>query len=47
LTWSTYLVPAILWLWFGIRKRDKNIYLPCVGWIILDAAVIAGVVIYA
>jgi uncharacterized protein with PQ loop repeat len=47
LTWSTYLVSAILWLWFGIRKRDKNIYLPCIGWIILDAAVIAGVVIYA
>ena len=23
---------AILWLWFGIQKSDKNIYLPCIGW---------------
>jgi uncharacterized protein with PQ loop repeat len=46
LTWSTYLVSAFLWLWFGIRKRDRNIYLPCIGWILLDAAVIVGVVMY-
>ena len=45
-TWSAYLVSAILWLWFGIQKSDKNIYLPCIGWILLDTAVIAGVVIY-
>jgi uncharacterized protein with PQ loop repeat len=46
LTWSTYFVSAILWFWFGIRKHDRNIYLPCIGWILLDAAVIVGVVIY-
>jgi uncharacterized protein with PQ loop repeat len=46
LSWSAYLVSALLWLWFGIRKRDRNIYLPCLGWIALDAAVIAGVVVY-
>jgi uncharacterized protein with PQ loop repeat len=46
LSWSTYLASAILWLWFGIQKKDKNIYLPCIGWIALDVAVIVGVVIY-
>jgi uncharacterized protein with PQ loop repeat len=46
LTWSAYLVSAVLWLWFGIQKRDKNIYLPCVGWIILDIGVIVGGFIY-
>ena len=46
LSWSAYLVSAVLWLWFGIRRRDRNIYLPCLGWIALDAAVIAGAVIY-
>lgn len=46
LSWSAYLLSAVLWFWFGIQKRDKNIYLPCVGWIALDSAVIAGVVIY-
>jgi uncharacterized protein with PQ loop repeat len=45
-SWSAYLVSAVLWLWFGIRKRDKNIYLPCLGWIALDGAVIAGAVVY-
>lgn len=45
-SWSAYLASAILWLWFGIQKRDKNIYLPCVGWIVLDIGVIAGVIVY-
>ena len=46
LTWSTYLLSAMLWVWFGIRRRDLNLYLPCVGWMILDGAVIAGAVVY-
>jgi uncharacterized protein with PQ loop repeat len=46
LSWSAYLASAILWHWFGIQKQDKNIYLPCVGWIALDIAVIAGVIVY-
>jgi uncharacterized protein with PQ loop repeat len=46
-SWSAYLLSAILWFWYGLRKRDRNIYLPCVGWVGLDAAVIAGAVIYA
>ena len=44
--WSAYLLSAILWLWFGLPKQDKNIYLPCIGWIALDIAVIVGAVIY-
>jgi uncharacterized protein with PQ loop repeat len=46
LSWSAYLISAVLWLWFGLQKGDKNIYLPCVGWILLDCAVIAGTVLY-
>ena len=45
-TWSAYLLSAVLWLWFGVQKQDKNIYLPCIGWIVLDVAVIVGAVIY-
>ena len=45
-SWSAYLVSAVIWLWFGIQKHDKNIYLPCVGWIVLDSAVIMGSIIY-
>jgi uncharacterized protein with PQ loop repeat len=46
LSWSAYLLSAILWFWLGIQKRDKNIYLACVGWIVLDGAVIVGAVAY-
>jgi uncharacterized protein with PQ loop repeat len=46
LSWSAYLLSAVLWFWFGIQKRDKNIYLACVGWIVLDGAVIAGAIAY-
>jgi uncharacterized protein with PQ loop repeat len=46
LSWSAYLVSAVVWLWYGLRKHDKNIYLPCIGWILLDSAVIVGVFFY-
>jgi uncharacterized protein with PQ loop repeat len=46
-SWSAYLVSALLWLRHGIMERDKNIYLPCIGWIVLDSAVIIGAVLYA
>ena len=46
LSWGAYLVSALLWCGFGIRKGDKNIYLACVGWIVLDVAVILGVILY-
>jgi uncharacterized protein with PQ loop repeat len=46
LSWSAYLASAVLWFWFGVQQGDRNIYLPCVGWIALDAAVIAGAVVY-
>jgi hypothetical protein len=43
-TWS-YLVAACLWLIHGVRKHDKSIYLACIGWIILDAAIVIGVIV--
>ena len=45
ISWTAYLVSAVLWLIYGIRKRDKTIYLACIGWILLDAAIVAGVII--
>jgi uncharacterized protein with PQ loop repeat len=45
-SWSAYWVSAAVWLVYGLRKRDPNIYLPCIGWLLLDGAVIAGVVMY-
>lgn len=45
-SWGAYLFSALLWFWFGLQQRDKNIYLPCVGWVVLDGAVIAGALTY-
>jgi uncharacterized protein with PQ loop repeat len=46
LSWSAYLLGALLWFLHGVRSGDKNIYLACVGWIVLDAAVVIGIVVY-
>jgi uncharacterized protein with PQ loop repeat len=46
LSWGAYLVSAVLWFWYGLSQRDRNIYLPCIGWILLDAAVIGGALVY-
>jgi uncharacterized protein with PQ loop repeat len=43
-SWVTYLISACLWFVYGVRKHDKTIYLACVGWIILDAAIVIGVI---
>jgi len=45
LSWGAYLLSACLWLAYGLRKRDKMIYLACIGWIALDVAIIAGVLL--
>jgi hypothetical protein len=46
LSWGAYLASALLWLWHGVEKRDPNIYLPCLGWIALDGAVVIGALVY-
>jgi uncharacterized protein with PQ loop repeat len=46
LSWTAYLVSAVLWFWHGLLRHDKNIYLACIGWIALDVGVILGVLLY-
>jgi len=45
-SWSAYLVSACLWLVYGLKKHDKTIYIACIGWIVLDAAIVAGVMVH-
>jgi uncharacterized protein with PQ loop repeat len=45
-SWVSYLVAACLWFVYGLQKRDKTIYLACVGWVLLDAAIVIGVLIH-
>jgi uncharacterized protein with PQ loop repeat len=45
-SWLAYLFAAFLWFVYGLQKHDKTIYLACVGWVILDAAVVIGVIVH-
>ena len=45
--WASYLFAACLWFVYGLRKKDKTIYVACMGWILLDAAVVIGVIVYS
>ena len=45
-SWLSYLLAACLWFVYGVQKRDKTIYLACVGWVVLDAAIVVGVLIH-
>ena len=45
-SWLAYLASACLWFVYGFQKRDKTIYLACIGWIALDAAIVAGVIVH-
>jgi len=38
LSWSAYLLSAVLRFWYGFRKGDLNIYPPCVVRVILNPA---------
>ena len=46
LSWGAYLGSALVWFWYGLEKRDKNIYFACIGWILLDCAVLVGALMY-
>ena len=46
LSWGAYLFSACLWFVYGIQKHDKTIYLACIGWILLDAAIVIGVIVH-
>jgi len=46
LSWIAYWISAFVWFVYGIQRRDPNIYLPCIGWVLLDGAVVAGIILY-
>jgi len=46
LSWGAYLLSAVLWFWFGLKQGDKNIYLACIGWMVLNGAVVVGAIVY-
>jgi uncharacterized protein with PQ loop repeat len=45
LSWGAYLLSACLWFVHGLQRRDRTIWVACIGWVLLDAAVVLGVVL--
>ena len=46
-SWIAYLASSIAWLVYGIRQRDPTIWLVCIGWILVDGAVVLGILVNA
>jgi uncharacterized protein with PQ loop repeat len=46
ISWASYLFSACLWFVYGLQKSDKTIYVACIGWILLDAAIVVGIMVY-
>ncbi len=44
-SWAAYLLGACLWFVHGLQKRDPSIWVACIGWIALDGAVVAGILL--
>ncbi len=46
ISWVAYTFSATVWLLYGIAHKDKPIIFANILWIIMDAAVAIGVVVY-
>lgn len=44
-SWLAYMGSSVAWLVYGIRKRDATIWLVCIGWILVDGAIVVGILV--
>ena len=45
-SWSAYLVIGVFWLTYGIMHKEKPIILTYSLWIIINAFIVVGIIIY-
>jgi uncharacterized protein with PQ loop repeat len=45
LTWTGYIVAAIIWVLYGLKIKDKPIIISSAMWVLIEAAVVLGVLI--
>lgn len=46
ITWSLFVVFGIPWLIYGIMHKEKPIIILYTLWIIVDAAIVSGILLY-
>jgi uncharacterized protein with PQ loop repeat len=44
-SWIAYLLSSAAWLAYGVKKRDATICFANGGWVIMDVAIIAGIIV--
>ena len=44
-SWLAYLVSSAAWLAYGIQKQDWTICFANTGWVAMDVAIIAGILV--
>ncbi|MBU2639645.1 MAG: hypothetical protein KKG75_02970 [Nanoarchaeota archaeon] len=46
ISWGSYLIIAIFWLFYGIVHKEKPLIFMYILWIIFDIFIVAGTIIY-
>ncbi len=46
ISWFSYWILAFIWLLYGIAHKDKPITLNSTLWLIMDALILLGIIIY-
>ncbi len=45
-TWIAYIAIAVFWLIYGIMHKERPIIISNIVWIIVELAIVVGVVVY-
>jgi uncharacterized protein with PQ loop repeat len=45
ITWLAYAVVAVIWLLYGLKHKDMPIIIVQILWLIVDAAIISGILL--
>jgi uncharacterized protein with PQ loop repeat len=46
LSWSFYLIAAVIWLFYGIKVKDKAVVIASILWVVVESLVVVGVIVY-
>lgn len=46
ITWLLFTLMSMVWLWYGITKRDRPLIISNALWIITDGIIVAGALYY-
>lgn len=46
-TWGLYIGAAIIWLLYGLQLKDKPLIISSILWIITEATVVIGTLLYS